>query len=241
MNKLHSFLILVGTILCMSVSVSAAEQHRTIIEQSELQDFFVDILAANIPDHVEEINVTNFSSTPATITVPAGRISYRSTKNTSSLSPGKKFITAVILVNNQEQATVKMYGDVHFWGNVISAAGPLSRRTILTKDDLVTEFMDISMLGDGIIADVDDIIGKQTKKSLMSGAVLYSRYLKNPALVKRGDLVTILATVGSLRVTVPGEIKNTGGLGDTVRVKNMMSRRTLQARVIDEGLVEIEL
>ncbi len=241
MNKLRNLLILVSAILCMSVSVSNAEQNKIILEQGDLQEFFVDILSDNTPDHVEEINVTNFTCKPASIALPTGKLSYRSIKKTSSLSPGKKFITAVILVNNQEQATVKMYGDVHFWGSVISLAHPLPRRSILSEDDLVTEFTDISMLGDDIIYDADDIIGKQTKKSLPEGAVLYRRYLKNPTLVKRGDLVTILATVGSLRVTVPGEIKNTGGLGDTVRVKNMMSRRTLQARVIDEGLVEVEL
>ncbi len=241
MDKFHSFLIIFCSLFCISTSVASAEKSNIILEQAELQEIFADIMGAHIPDHVEEVHVAHFSSTPATITVPEGKFSYRSIKKTSSLSPGKKFVTVVLSVDNQEQATVKMYGDIHFWGSVISAAQSLPKRSIINEDDLVTEFRDISMLGSNIIDDVDEIIGKELKKSLRGGAVLYSHFLKNPPLVKRGDLVTILATTGTLKVTVPGEIKNTGGLGDTVRVKNMMSRRTLQARVIDEGLVEVEL
>ncbi len=241
MNKFHSFLILLCSLVCISASVSAAEQKKIILGHDELQEIFTDIMGAHLPDHVEEIHVTHFSSTPGTITVPEGKISYHSTRKTSSLSPGKKFVSVVLSVNNQEQATFKMYGDIHFWGTVISAAHSISKRTLLDEDNLVTEFRDISMLGDNIIADVDEAIGKELKKSLRAGAVLYSHFLKNPPLVKRGDLVTILATTNSLRITVPGEIKNTGGLGDIVRVKNMMSRRTLQAKVIDEGLVEVQL
>ena len=241
MDKFYSLLILFCSLFCMSTSVAAAEKSRVILEQAELQEIFTEIMSADTPDRVEEIHVSRFSSTPATINVPEGKISYRSIKKTSSLSAGKKFITVVFLVNNQEQATVKMHGDIHFWGSVISAAHSLKKRSILSEDDVVSEFRDISMLGNSIIDDVDAVIGKELKKSLRAGAVLYSNFLKNPPLVKRGDLVTILATNGTLRVTVPGEIKNTGGLGDTVRVKNMMSRRTLQARVVDEGLVEVEL
>lgn len=241
MNKFYSFLILFCSILCMFASVSAAEQNKIILDQAELQEIFTDIMGANVPEHVEEIHVAHFYSTPGTITVPEGKISYRSIKKTSSLSPGKKFVTVVISVNNQKQGTVKMYGDIHFWGTVISAAHSLTKRTVLTEDDLITKFQDISMLGDNIIADVDQIIGKELKKSLRGGAVLYNHFLKNPPLVKRGDRVTIMASTSSLKVTVPGEIKTTGGVGDTVQVKNMMSRRTLQARVVDEGLVEVEL
>ena len=113
MNKFHSFLILFCSILCMTASVSAAEANTTIIEQTEMQEIFTDIMSTHVPDHVEEIHVTHFYSTPATITIPAGKISYRSIKKTSSFSPGKKFVTVVISVNNQEQGTVREKPEHH--------------------------------------------------------------------------------------------------------------------------------
>ena len=59
MNKFHSFLILFGSILCMTASVAAAEPNTRIIEQFELQEIFTDIMGANVPEHIEEIHVAN--------------------------------------------------------------------------------------------------------------------------------------------------------------------------------------
>ncbi|MCK5228635.1 MAG: flagella basal body P-ring formation protein FlgA, partial [Desulfobulbaceae bacterium] len=39
--------------------------------------------------------------------------------------------------------------------------------------------------------------------------------------------------------TVPGEVRNSGAIGELVRVKNLMSRKEILARVLDSGTVEV--
>jgi flagella basal body P-ring formation protein FlgA len=49
-----------------------------------------------------------------------------------------------------------------------------------------------------------------------------------------------MAKSKAIQITAPGEAKNSGALGEMIRVKNLMSRREIHARVLDVGLVEAE-
>jgi flagella basal body P-ring formation protein FlgA len=96
------------------------------------------------------------------------------------------------------------------------------------------------MMDGTVIQDTDQAIGKMAKTTIQPGTILYHRHLKKQPLVSRGDHVTILVRHGALRVTAPGEVKNSGAEGDMIKVKNLMSRRVIYARVIHEGLVEAD-
>ena len=60
-------------------------------------------------------------------------------------------------------------------------------------------------------------------------------------LVKRGDIVTILAEIKGLTVRVNGNALTDGHRGDEIRVKNQRSKRILQAEVIGPGTVRVRL
>ena len=225
----------------LSVQADGGQGTPKILNPGELQGIFTEIIRQNVPEHIEEVRISGFASEPASLPVPDGTVSYRLVNKFHSASPGKKIITALILVNGRECGQVKMYGNLNFWGTVVFASRPLSRNSIIAAGDIETDFRDISMLGAGVIKQPDLAIGKQLGKSLRPGDVVFNHQLKNHTLVKRGDQVTILAKSGGLQVSAPGEVKNPGAAGDIVRVKNLMSRRILQARVIDEGVVEVDL
>ena len=130
-----------------------------------------------------------------------------------------------------------MNGDVFFYANVVCASKRIARNTVISADDLTTVYRNISMMDHTVLFDPDQAIGKVAKNSIQPGAVLYSRSLKEQPTVRRGDHVTIMARHGALQVTAPGEVKNNGMEGDVVKVKNLMSRRVIYARVINQELV----
>jgi flagella basal body P-ring formation protein FlgA len=212
-----------------------------VLAQSDLQEIFTKIIRQNIPSHIEEFQINDFSSQPESLKVPDGKLTYRLTNQVLCTSPGKKFISAALAVNGKECSKVKMYGNLHFWGTVVLASHSISRCTIISAEDIETNFRDISMLGDSLVGNPEQATGKQLNKSLRAGDIVFAHLLKNPPLVKRGDLVTIIAKSGGLQISAPGEVKNAGAIGEIVRVKNLMSRRVLQAKVVDEGLVEVDL
>ncbi len=58
-------------------------------------------------------------------------------------------------------------------------------------------------------------------------------------LVKSGSLVSLVANVNGLTVSVQGIALERGAIGDTIRVRNLSSKKMMTGKVIDVGLVEI--
>jgi len=153
---------------------------------------------------------------------------------------GRKILSVSLLVNGREYGKIKMSGDVKLFGNVLCLRKRVPRDTILTEEDVQVMRRDIGNLNDTFFSEPEEIIGKQLKNTLNTGAILFSRHIQSPTVVKRGDLVSIVARSPSMLISVPGKSKNDGAKGDIVRVKNMMSRKIIFAEVINEGEVEVD-
>jgi len=141
----------------------------------------------------------------------------------------------------KEIATIRMSGIVRVFGKVLCAARPLPRNRVLDADDITLVRKEISLLGPKIVTDYQRAIGRRLKVALPAGGVILSPMLKEPLLVKRGDRVTIVANTSHVRVTAPGEARASGEAGKLIRVKNLMSRKVVLARVVDKGLVAAEM
>jgi flagella basal body P-ring formation protein FlgA len=172
--------------------------------------------------------------------LPTGTFDYRITQKPNDTRPGKKQVTAAILQEGKEQGQVKMSGNLRLFGTTVSTTKRLSRNDIIASDDIVAKRQDISMLDAGLIQDPKQALGQKLKTSLPAGAILYSQNIDAPSLVNRGERVTIVAKSQAIQITAPGEAKNSGALGEMVRVKNLTSRREIQARVLSAGVVEAE-
>lgn len=64
--------------------------------------------------------------------------------------------------------------------------------------------------------------------------------VENPIVVRYRDGVKLIAQVGNLRVSVSGEALQEGRVGQTIRVRNIDSQKTVLGRVVGAGLVEID-
>lgn len=188
----------------------------------------------------EDVQIANFSVRPLAMTLPTGGFDCRITQRPNDSRPGKKNVSAIILKDGQEQGQVKMHGELRLFGPVVSTIKRLHRNEIISSADLTVRRRDISMLDPGLIKDPEQAVGQKLKLSLPAGAVLYAQAIDAPYLVNRGERVTIMAKSQAIQITAPGEARNSGAKGETVRVKNLTSRREIQARVLSAGVVETE-
>ncbi|MDH5492051.1 MAG: flagella basal body P-ring formation protein FlgA [Myxococcales bacterium] len=60
-----------------------------------------------------------------------------------------------------------------------------------------------------------------------------------PPVIANGARVQIVAIVGPVRASAPGEARQPGHVGDEIRVRNLLTRSMLLARVIDDHTVEV--
>jgi len=84
------------------------------------------------------------------------------------------------------------------------------------------------------------VLGKRTRRAIGSKTVLRANLVEFPPLVRRGDVVVIIAETRGLRVTALGQVKKKGARGDRIPVINFESKKVLYARVVDSNTVRID-
>ena len=98
----------------------------------------------------------------------------------------------------------------------------------------------VAALGSVVITDINEIVGKRARRNIQAGEFLRPDLIEMPPLVKRGDMVVIVAESKGLKVTAIGEVKSAGRLGERVKVVNLDSNKRLSAWVVDNKTVKVE-
>jgi flagella basal body P-ring formation protein FlgA len=91
----------------------------------------------------------------------------------------------------------------------------------------------------GVATDAEQLIGHQLHGDAEAGQPIHARDVLPLHLVTRGALVTMQIETPMMLVTAQGRALQDGKLGDTVRVSNTQSNRTIEGTVIAQGLVRI--
>lgn len=228
-------------IIGLIVLAGQAPAAEITLDHDELQTVFQDLLMAEAPWDQNDLAIDQFTCKPAYVKIPAGKITYTVLNQIHPQYLGSKTLSVMLNVDGVPQQKIKMHGILNLYDDVVVTNHRLRRNTIISEDDLTLARRKVTGFAHQLIPSISAAVGMKISKSLGGGAVLLSRYVQKQPLVLRGDMVTILVTSGRLKITAQGEAKTKGAEGDMVKVKNITSRRIISARVIDRGLVEVEL
>ncbi len=116
----------------------------------------------------------------------------------------------------------------------------------MQKGDLVTHkdlaIRDTYMNGRmaGYPATIEDVIGKALKRDLPANTVLTDQVIEDRVVMKRGEVVTIIAESNKIVVQAKGRAIDNGRMGETIRVKNLSSGKELVGKVVSGTAVKVE-
>lgn len=122
---------------------------------------------------------------------------------------------------------------------------PISLRVIrigeiITENDIEYRRIDISNYNENELAQDNSIIGKIARNGIPKGSPFKMQDLSSQTLIKRGQIVTIVAQSGAVIIKTLGTALQDGGEGDIVRVKrNNQSNVVLVGTVNSNGEVYI--
>jgi flagella basal body P-ring formation protein FlgA len=85
------------------------------------------------------------------------------------------------------------------------------------------------------VADVDLALGMETKRALKAGQPLQINDIRQPALIRKGEPVKLIYSSPGLKLMVDGQAQADAGKGESVRVLNTYSRRTIDAVAVADG------
>ena len=174
------------------------------------------------------------------VILPKGNMAYEvlPPKNTELL--GRVPLSVRFYVNGALERKVWVTANFEKWGEVVVTKRPLGRRHPVTDNDVELQQMDLAGLPSNVITRLEDVLGKRTRRTIDSHVALRTDHVELPPLVRRGDVVVIVAESDGLRITARGVAKERGQRGGTVRVVNLDSNKGIYARVTDANTVTVD-
>lgn len=218
-------------------SVTAANNSQVIVGQS-----LVDAAVSAITQRTGTANDTgNVTITPLyrpqDVLVPPGKVDV-----TVVLPYGVRYnvptvANAILTVDGQMFSKVDLRFDVKLYKDVLVTAQSIAPGEIITLGSLRYVRMDVGKIASGYFNDANKVAGLMSRRPLAQGVVLNEYMLAKPTVIKHGTTVVIVARVGDLEVTAPGQALQDGCIGQVVRVQNTNSKKIISARVLDENSV----
>ena len=209
------------------------------IEEQELKQIVSDFILRNISRDNKTVRIKEIR-VPQSVILPKGRVAYKVAAPRSRELMGKCSITVDFSVNGYSQKKVWATATIEILGPVVVTRKPLGRHKPITEDDIELQTMDLYGLPAGVVSDPGAVLGKRTRRAVGAQTPLRADLIELPPLVKRGDVVVIIAETNGLKITTLGQVKKKGRLGERIPVVNLDSKKILHARVIDSNTVKVD-
>ena len=209
------------------------------ISREKIKTLVSDYIQKNVLKDYPDASIKNIQVTDS-LQLPNGRITFKVLPPHNRDLWGKIPFSVHFDVNGKFYRSVWATATVEVLAEVVITRKPLGRHKPITEDDIELRKLDLAKLPSGVITDPEAVLGKRTRRAIGTKTVLRSDLVEFPPLVKRGDVVVIVAESDGLRITALGQVKKKGRLGESIPVMNYDSKKILYARVLDSSTVKVE-
>ena len=158
------------------------------------------------------------------------------------IAPGAKLIgNTTFAVSCQSTIEWKIHVAAHIDGqvNALIARHPITRGTVINSTDLEFVTRRYSQLNHGYYESDKLLINMEAKRNIKAGQILTPALVKAQKLVLRGQHITIIAQNKGINLSVKGKALMDGKKGQTIKVRNLSSKKLIYARVISPGIVKV--
>ncbi|MFB6356776.1 MAG: flagellar basal body P-ring formation chaperone FlgA [bacterium] len=120
------------------------------------------------------------------------------------------------------------------------ATQPISRGSKLTKGNIRWEERNINNINRSLITDHNKLLGMKASRNLRPGQLVTAARVKKPIVIERRESIQIIYRKNGITVNVPGESREEGAVGDTIKVINKSSETELRGKVVESGKVLVQ-
>jgi len=130
---------------------------------------------------------------------------------------------------------------LHWWATAIVMKKAVPARSLLTQDMITKTRSDIAGHSGHWWEDTSSLLGMRLTRPLAKGAVILASHVKQPPLIKRGEIVQIILEVGRLHLRAEGKAMRSAGKGERLPVRNIRSKEIIQATAVNKGTVRVHI
>lgn len=124
---------------------------------------------------------------------------------------------------------------------VFVAKHPLIKGSHVTEEDIYQVELDVQKLKQGYFIDSHELLGQVCKQNISADSPLNPYNIELAKLVHKGEQVSITAFNEGFSVSMDGVALDDGALGEPVKVKNLSSKRVIEAQVSGSKKVKVTI
>jgi flagella basal body P-ring formation protein FlgA len=131
--------------------------------------------------------------------------------------------------------------DVRIFNDLPVPVQNIKRHELLTGDMFELKRFDVTSITEKLLTDMPQLEGCRAKQNLSAGRYVPIRRIEKLPDVENGHPVTILGSSGLFEIRAKGLALQNGVIGETIKVKNVDSRKILLGKITAPGVVEIAI
>jgi flagella basal body P-ring formation protein FlgA len=111
---------------------------------------------------------------------------------------------------------------------------------VISASDMIWTEVPTERLAQNVVTQMDALVGLAPRRDLREGAPILSGDVKKPVVVQKNTLVAMVVRTPGMTLTAQGRALEDGVQGQSIRVLNTQTKRTIQASVVSPGEVLVE-
>jgi len=127
----------------------------------------------------------------------------------------------------------------HLYSDVWFARAPLRKGDLAKVSDFEARQVDLLVEPDAVVARLEVLQRHEYSRDLRPGQPLEWTDLVERSLVRKGEIVDVIAYQGMIGITMRAKVQENGVRGDMVFLRNLESNKEFAGEVIDEGRVQV--
>ncbi|MBF0475960.1 MAG: flagellar basal body P-ring formation protein FlgA [Deltaproteobacteria bacterium] len=175
------------------------------------------------------------------ILIPNGEVDLVVTPKSGENYLGQVSLPISVMVNGKEYRKVFATCVVEVRANVLIAKHSIERIREVTSDMVKLTEKNLAGIPEGYFENVDQVVGKQLKRSIKAGEIIKTSDVLNPCLVKKGDVVEVILENKNIILNSKGRAEQSGRAGEMIKMTNTSSKKEFYGRVMDGGTVRVEM
>lgn len=207
------------------------------VTQEQIEALYRDFITAQAPWDPGDIVVRGVSFSGPTVELPAGSISHEVVANPTERFLGNVVVTIHFSVDGERERSVRASGKVDVLQDVVHAARAIRRNEVIQASDVEMQRVNIAEKPDRYANRMEQVVGKRMLRAVGFHQPIALADMDQPLTLKRGSAVTILYESPGLRLAAKGQAREDGSTGDSIRVLNITTNKTVLCRIIDETTV----
>jgi flagella basal body P-ring formation protein FlgA len=176
---------------------------------------------------------------PDTLKFPEGKVDYEIIAPQQWEGWGNINIAVIARQKERVLRNISVRVDVEALTDMVVALHQIEHGELISAADVVLQKREISQNTNLAARTIDEVVGQKTRMTIRANQPVRADRIERVPLIKSGQMVTIVAELEVLKISVSGKARSSGAEGDAIRVQNLTSLKEIAAVVVSATTVQV--